>query len=189
MNEKIKVIVITGGSGSGKSEFAKWFKKALVIELDSFYKPLKEVPKDSAGHPDFDVPEAVNVAECAAMVKELIKKGNSTIPVYSMLTNDRDGRRKIQVSKSIRFIVVEGIFSFYSPLRELADLKIFLDTPTEARAARRMIRDVKRKGKSSLEIMSNFIRVEKNYLKYVEPMKRYADLIVPFSYNPIQFVK
>ena len=187
--KNVQIILITGGSGSGKSEFATWYKNALVIELDSFYRPLKDVPKDGSGNYDFDTPEAVNIAECAQMVDELLKTKKSTIPLYDMKKNERTGRKTITIGNDIKFIIVEGIFSFYSPLRELADLKVFLDTPTEVRVSRRMIRDVKRKGKSNLEIMANFINIEKSYKKYIEPMKKYADLIIPFSYNPVQFMK
>lgn len=178
-----------GGSGSGKSEFAQWFRNALVIELDRFYQPISDIPKDAEGNYDFDRPESIDIQECAEVIQEIVDKGESTVPIYDMVKNERTGSEKIKRSLDTKYIIVEGIFSFYSPLQEMADLKIFLDTPTEARVARRMVRDVKRKGKSNLEIMADFINVEKNYLKYIEPMKKHADLIIPFSYNPVQFVK
>ncbi|OGK25025.1 hypothetical protein A3A46_04305 [Candidatus Roizmanbacteria bacterium RIFCSPLOWO2_01_FULL_37_13] len=180
------VILITGGSGSGKSEFTRWFKHAVVIELDSFYKPKDQVPKDKEWGYNFDHPNAVDIEECAETIKKLLKKKKAMVPRYDMILSERVGKREVKLTKKVQFIIVEGIFTFYSPLRELADIKIFLDTPTEIRVARRMIRDVKRKGRTKLEIMSNFVHAERNYYKHIEPMKKFADVIIPFSFNPIQ---
>ncbi|OGK32913.1 hypothetical protein A3F57_03075 [Candidatus Roizmanbacteria bacterium RIFCSPHIGHO2_12_FULL_36_11] len=184
--KNILVILITGGSGSGKSEFAKWFKHAIVIELDSFYKPKDQVPKHDEWGYDFDNPEAIDINECAESLKILLKKRKVTIPKYDFIISERIGKREIEITKKTKFIIIEGIFTFYSPLRELADIKIFLDTPTELRVARRMIRDVKRKGRTKIEIMANFVHAERNYAKFIEPMKKYADIVIPFSSSPVQ---
>lgn len=93
--------------------------------------------------------------------------------------------QRIQMPEDAKFLVVEGIFSFYSPLRELADLKIYIDVPTELRVARRMIRD-EQKGRSDIQTLSWSVTVEKNHQKYIEPMKKFADIIIPFSYSPVQ---
>ena len=181
------VVLIAGGSGSGKSEFAKWFKNSLIIELDSFYKPKDKVPKDKEWGYNFDHPDAIDIKECAETIKILLKKKKAIIPRYDMILSERVGKREVRLNKKTKFIIVEGIFTFYSPLREQADVKIFLDTPTEIRVARRMIRDVKRKGRTKVEIMANFVHAERNYMKFIEPMKKYADIIIPFSFNPVQF--
>ncbi len=181
------VILITGGSGSGKSEFAKWYKHAVIIELDSFYKAKTQVPKDPEWGYNFDHPDAVDIKEAAKALQTLLKKKKVIIPNYDFIISERVGKREILITRKTKFVIMEGIFTFYSPLRELADIKIFLDTPTEIRIARRMIRDVKRKGRSKVEIMANFVHAERNYLKFIEPMKKYADLIIPFSFNPVKF--
>ena len=183
------VILVTGGSGSGKSEFAKWFKHSIIIELDSFYKPKSQVPKDPEWGYNFDHPDAVNIKECAETIQLLLKKRKVKIPVYEMISSERKGYKEVRLDKKIKFLIIEGIFTFYSPLRELADIKIFLNTPTEIRIARRMIRDVKRKGRTKVEIMANFVHAERNYMKFIEPMKKYADIIIPFSFNPVKFKK
>ena len=108
------------------------------------------------------------------------------IPVYDMKISDRVGTQTISPKPDTKFVVVEGIFTFHEPLRELGDLKIFIDTPTEIRVARRMLRD-EEKGRSEIDTLSWSITVEKYHREHVEPMKQFADLIIPFSYNPVKF--
>lgn len=184
---KPSVILITGGSCSGKSEFTKFFKNACILHLDSFYKHLKDIPKDSLGNLDFDRPDAIDLEEAATAIKELIQNKSTKIPLYDMKINDRSGFETISLEKNTKYVIVEGLFAFYPPLGNLGDMKIFLDTPGEIRVARRMIRDVKRKGLSKPEILLQFTVAEKNYQKFVEPMKEKADIVIPFSYNPLQF--
>ncbi|OGK10338.1 hypothetical protein A2767_07250 [Candidatus Roizmanbacteria bacterium RIFCSPHIGHO2_01_FULL_35_10] len=182
-----QVILIAGGSCSGKSEFAKWFKNSVIIELDNFYKPKDQVPKDSEWGYNFDHPDAINIKEAADALSLLLKNKKVIIPKYDFIVSERVGKREISINKKTKFVIMEGIFTFYSPLRELAKIKIYLDTPTEVRVARRMIRDVKRKGRTKVEIMANFVHAERNYMKFIKPMKKYADLIIPFSFNPVKF--
>lgn len=183
------IVLIAGGSCSGKSEFSKWFENSLVISLDYFYKDKEFVPKDEEWGYNFDHPEAVAIDECADALRRLLKNKKVMVPDYDMLSSTRVGKKEIRLNSKIKFIIVEGMFVFYPPLRELGDMKIFLDTPAEIRVARRMIRDIKRKGRTKVEIMANFVHAERNYSKFVEPMKKYADLIVPFSFNPVKFKK
>ena len=103
-----------------------------------------------------------------------------------MKISDRVGTQTITPKPDTKFVVVEGIFTFHEPLRELGDLKIFIDTPTEIRVARRMLRD-EEKGRSEIDTLSWSITVEKYHRQHVEPMKKFADLIIPFSYNPVRF--
>jgi uridine kinase len=158
--------------------------------MDHFYfgKGKRKLKPD--GSSDFDDPESIDIADCARAVTEL-KTGNPvTIPVYDMneKVEDRTGTQMIQLKPDDKFIVIPGIFSFYSPLRELGDLKIYIDVPREIRVARRMIRDVQ-KGRNDIDTLSWSIVVEKNHQKYIEPMKQYADLVIPFSYNPVEFTE
>ncbi len=181
------VILVAGGSCSGKSEFAKWFKHSVLLDLDRFYLPFPKIPRDKNGTPNFDTPEAIAIDECARAVEELAKGGKVHVPTYSFLTNDRTGEEIMQLSSATKFIVVEGLYALYSPLKELGDMKIFLDTPAEIRVARRMIRDVERKKRTKSEILSNFVTAEEGYQKYVEHTKAFADVIIPYSFNPVKF--
>ena len=182
------IVLVCGGSCSGKTVFANLFRHALVLEMDHFYLGKKDMKPQSDGSFDFDAPEAVNLVECATAVKELASGKKVTIPVYDMKISDRVGTQQIQAKPDDRFIVVPGIFAFHSPLRELGDLKIYLDTPREIRVARRMIRDVA-KGRNDIDTLAWSITVEKNHQKYIEPVKQYADLVIPFSYNPVEFLQ
>lgn len=141
---------------------------------------------DKDGNYNFDAPESVDIVACAKAVGQLVQGKSATIPIYDMKMSERVGVQKINVHSGVKFLIIEGIFSFNSPLRELGNLKIYLDAPTEIRVARRMVRD-EQKGRSDIETLSWSITVEKNHKKYIEPMKKYANLVIPFSYNPVQF--
>lgn len=186
MKKKISVILVCGGSCSGKSIFASLFKQALVLSMDHFYFGKSQMKPDKQGNYDFDAPESVDIIGYARAVKMLTRKGSATIPVYDMKKSERVGEQTIKLPPKVKFLIVEGIFAFQPQLRKLADLRIFLDTPTEIRVARRMLRDVE-KGRSELETLSWSLTVEGNHRRYVEPMKKFADLVIPFSYNPIRF--
>ncbi len=184
--ETISTILICGGSCSGKSVFAKMFTNAFILEMDHFYVGKEKMIPQADGTYDFDAPESVDIADVARTVVELKTGKPVTIPVYDMVTSDRTGTQTIQMKPTDKFIVIPGIFAFHSPLRELATLKIFVDTPREIRVARRMIRDVQ-KGRNDIDTLAWSITVEKNHQKYIEPMMQYADLTIPFSYNPVEF--
>jgi len=175
------VILICGGSCSGKSVFASLFQNAVILPQDHFYYSKSQMKSDN-----YDVPESIDIAECAEAAKILSEGKSVTIPVYDMKISDRVGTQTITPKPDTKFVVVEGIFTFHEPLRELGDLKIFIDTPTEIRVARRMLRD-EEKGRSEIDTLSWSITVEKYHRQHVEPMKKFADLIIPFSYNPVRF--
>jgi uridine kinase len=153
--------------------------------MDHFYVG-KKFMKPINGVYDFDAPESVNLKECAAAAKSLAAGKKTIIPFYDMKLSERTGTQTLQINPQHKFIVIEGLFSFYEPIRSLSGFKIFLDTPREIRVARRMLRD-QSKGRSDIETLTWSIVVENNHAKYVEPMKQYADLIIPFSYNPVSF--
>lgn len=142
--------------------------------------------KEPDGSYNFDAPTSVNIAECAEAATALAEGKDTIIPFYDMRTSDRTGTQHMKITKQHKFIIVEGIFSFYEPLRSLARFKVFLDTPREIRVARRMVRD-QAKGRSDIETLAWSITVENNHMKYIEPMKKYADILIPFSYNPVSF--
>lgn len=184
--KKIPIILICGGSCSGKTVFAKFFKHTFILSMDHFYFGKSQMKKEKDGSYNFDAPSSVDIEGCARAATSLAQGKKTTIPVYDMRISDRTGTQTLQVPKGTKFFIVEGIFSFYRPLRDIGDVKIFLDIPPEIRVARRMIRDVE-KGRSDIDTLSWSITVEKNHRMYIEPMKKYADVIIPFSYNPVVF--
>ncbi|MEK7543763.1 MAG: hypothetical protein AAB557_02765 [Patescibacteria group bacterium] len=187
MKKNIPIILICGGSCSGKSIFARLFTTAFVLEMDHFYFGKSHLKPEKDGTYNFDAPPAIDIAACAQAAQLLAQGKPAVIPRYDMKRSERTGTQTIQVPNDKKFLVVEGIFSLCSPLREMAAMKIFLDIPTEVRVARRMIRDV-RKGRSDIDTLAWSITVEKNHRLYIDPLKRFADLVIPFSYNPVQFL-
>lgn len=187
MNKNIPIILICGGSCSGKSVFARLFTTAFVLEMDHFYRGKSQLKPEKGGTFNFDAPEAIDIAACAEAARLLAQGKSAIIPKYDMKRSERAGTQTFRVPEDKKFLIVEGIFSLCSPLREMGFMKIFLDIPTEVRVARRMIRDVQ-KGRSDIDTLAWSITVEKNHRLYVDPLKRYADLVIPFSYNPVQFL-
>lgn len=187
MKKNIPIILICGGSCSGKSVFARLFTSAFVLEMDHFYRGKSQLKPEKDGTYNFDAPEAIDIAACARATKLLAQGVPAVIPRYDMKISERTGTQTIRMPKDKKFLIVEGIFSLYSPLREMGSMKIFLDIPIEVRVARRMIRDVQ-KGRSDLDTLAWSITVEKNHRRYIDPLRRYADLVIPFSYNPVQFL-
>jgi len=154
--------------------------------MDHFYFGKEHMKKEKDGSYNFDAPTSVDIKGCAEAAVSLSQRKTTTIPVYDMRISNRVGTQKIVTPEDAKFLIVEGIFSLHSPLREIGDIKIFLDIPPEIRVARRMIRDVE-KGRSDIDTLSWSITVEKNHREFIEPMKKYADLVIPFSYNPVVF--
>jgi uridine kinase len=165
------IILLAGGSCSGKSTFAKKFKKATTVSIDNFYIGKDNLPPNV----NFDMPESVDLDEVYKTVLNLKKGQTVKIPKYSMKECKRIGEITINPKP---IILVEGIFALHHPkLRKIADLKIFIDVPTEERVKRRMIRDIE-KGRSALETLEYSKVVEKMHNIYVEPQKKFADLII-----------
>jgi uridine kinase len=181
-----QIILIAGGSCSGKSVFATLFQHAVILSMDHFYLPKNEVPHEPDGSVNYDSPKVLDLNWCKKAALELKSSGTTTIPVYDMVTSDRTGTQTIDASDDTKFIVIEGLFTLHEPLLSIGDVKIFIDTPPEIRVARRMIRDTQ-KGRSHTDTLAWSINVENNHRLYVEPTKQNADIVVPFSYNPVQF--
>lgn len=188
MKKNLPIILICGGSCSGKSVFARLFMSAFVLEMDHFYVGKSHMKPEKDGSYNFDAPPAIDITGCARAAQTLAQGKSAIIPRYDMKISERIGTQSLQIPADKKFLIVEGIFSLCSPLRELGDMKIFLDIPTEIRVARRMIRDVE-KGRSDIDTLAWSITVEKNHRLYIDPLKQYADLVIPFSYNPVQFLK
>jgi len=184
--KKLPIILICGGSCSGKTVFANFFTQAFVLSMDHFYFGKNQMKKEPDGTYNFDAPTSVDLDACTKAAISLSQSQTTKIPVYDMKVSDRVGTQTLTIGKNTKFIVVEGIFAFQPPLRNIGNMKIFLDIPPEIRVARRMVRDVE-KGRSNIDTLSWSITVEKNHREYIEPMKKFADLIIPFSYNPVAF--
>jgi uridine kinase len=179
--QKIYLIGIAGGSGSGKTTFAQKVMKAIshtdssLLHMDSYYLPT--VPKIN-GKVNFDHPDAFDWKLLRHHLAEL-KKGNGIeCPVYDFSTSTRTNEfEKIGPCKIVLF---EGIFSLYDQeIREMLDIKCFLHVDSDIRFTRRLHRDVKERGRSLESVISQYYdTVRPMYQKYLDPQKQYADFTV-----------
>ena len=182
--EKILVIGIAGGSGSGKTTLLKniietFGPSITVISHDNYYKRHDEMTYEERCKLNYDEPAAL---ETDLMVRQLdqLRRGESVeCPVYDFTVHNRsDETITIHPEK---VILVEGILIFENKeLRDLMDIKIFVDTDADIRICRRIKRDVNKRGRSLESVITQYQQtVKPMHEKYVEPSKKYADIVVP----------
>lgn len=179
------IIGIAGGTGSGKSTVAKEILSQLpdgdiaFLPQDSYYKDSSHLPMDKRIEINFDHPDSIEFDLLISHIKEL-KKGNSVQqPIYSYITCSR--AEETVLIKPAKIIVVEGILIFTDKeLRKLMDLKIFVDADADDRLIRVINRDIVERGRSVNSVIERYQKVLKPmHLQFIEPTKRYADLIIP----------
>ena len=182
--DKILVIGIAGGSGSGKTTLLKniiqTFGPAItVISHDNYYKRHDEMTYEERCKLNYDEPAAL---ETDLMVRQLesLRNGQEILcPVYDFTVHNRSD--ETMLIKPERVIIVEGILIFENKeLRDLMDIKIFVDTDADIRICRRIKRDVNKRGRSLESVILQYQEtVKPMHEKYVEPSKKYADIVVP----------
>jgi uridine kinase len=179
------VIGIAGGSGSGKSTFADLVRADLedaslaVIRHDSYYKPLDHLPLEERRRVNFDHPDALENSLMIEDIRRLKSNDPIQVPEYDFSRHTRkDSYLEI---KPPTVLIVEGILIFYeAEMRELFDMKIFIDTDDDDRLMRRMRRDINERGRSLDEVINRYKQMVKPaHLEFVEPSKRWADIIIP----------
>lgn len=179
------VIGVAGGSGSGKTTVAhnlvKAFSReeAILVEQDAYYKELTELTIDERAKTNFDHPDAI---EFELMKKHLMDLKNGIPierPTYDFKTHSRK-EEKITLNPS-KIIIVEGILVFaVKEIRDLFDVKIFVDTDADEMLIRRLERDIHERGRTFDSVKSQYLStVKPMYLEFCEPSKRYADIIIP----------
>ena len=179
------VIGIAGGSGSGKTTIANIIlnrvgeKRIAFFPHDAYYRDLSNLSLSKRADVNFDHPDAL---ESELLVRHLkaIKAGHPVdMPVYSFKTHSRT-TQTIQIDPQ-PIIMVEGILIFAEPdLRDLFDVKIFVDTDADIRFIRRLERDINERGRTVASVIIQYQRtVRPMHLEFVEPSKRYADVIIP----------
>ncbi len=179
------VIGIAGGSGSGKTTVAQEILKRVgadriaYLQHDSYYKDLRELEATQHSEVNFDHPDAL---ETELLVKHVIALRNFTrvqIPIYDFVTDTRTTKTITVEPRNV--ILVEGILIFVEPeLRKLFDVRIFVDTDADIRFIRRLQRDISERGRSTDSVIKQYYAtVRPTHLDFVEPSKRYADVIIP----------
>lgn len=171
MGSKPTLILLAGGSGSGKSSFIRQFVDVSSFSTDDFYFGKSKMKSPY----NFDDPASVDFSSVLTSVATLLQMKNTQIPIFDPLISEPIGVREIQ-PKGI--IVVEGIFALHDrKLRSLAQLKVYLDVPASERIRRRIERD-SLKGRDMFATLEYSQHVEREHMRWVEPQKKWADLIL-----------
>ena len=184
MENRFLVIGIAGGTGSGKTTLMKniinrFGDVVTVLSHDNYYRRHDELTYEERCKINYDEPAALET-DLMAYHLDLLRKGESIeCPVYDFTQHNRSGETITVVPKSV--IIVEGILIFENePLRDLMDIKIFVDTDADVRLCRRIKRDVNKRGRTLESVLTQYQEtVKPMHEKYVEPSKKYADLVVP----------
>ena len=180
------VIGIAGGSGSGKTTVVKAIsenithEKVVIIPQDSYYKDSSDLTDEEKRHHNFDHPDAIDWELLCEQLSEL--KAGKTIhqPVYSYISCSRSKTETVTVEPA-DVIIIEGILIFTcKELRDQMDIKIFVDADDDDRLMRVMARDITERGKDVRWVIERYTNtVKPMYLQFIEPSKRYADIIIP----------
>ena len=182
--ENILVIGIAGGSGSGKTTLmknlvARYADDITVLSHDNYYKRHDELTYEERCQLNYDEPAALETDLMARQLDQLRRGEAIDCPVYDFTVHNRsDQTIRIEPRK---VIIVEGILIFENePLRELMDIRIFVDTDADIRLCRRVKRDVNKRGRSLESVLNQYQQtVKPMHEKYVEPSKAHAHIIVP----------
>lgn len=180
----IMVLGVAGGTGSGKTTLTKALKdrfgdRISVISHDNYYKRQDNLSYEERCKTNYDHPNAFDTDLMIHHLQEL-KSGHSILcPIYDFSQHNRSDEM-IEI-KPAPVILVEGILLFASPeLCDLMDIKVFVDTDADVRILRRILRDVKKRGRSLDSVVSQYLTtVKPMHEQFVEPSKRRADLIIP----------
>jgi uridine kinase len=184
-NNSHLVIGIAGGSGSGKTTVAQVILQRVgpdrisFLQHDSYYKDLSGLPQAQRREVNFDHPNSLDNEMLIGHILAL-KEGRSVeVPVYDFSTHSRTDRTFVVKARPV--ILVEGILIFAEPeLRRLFDVKIFVDTDSDIRFIRRLERDISERGRTTESVIKQYqATVRPMHLEFVEPSKRYADVIIP----------
>ena len=178
------VIGIAGGTGSGKTTLTRKLKERFaqdvtVINHDNYYKSHSHMPFEERCKLNYDHPDAFDTQLFIEHLTALRQGQAVQCPTYDYSIHDRSDKT-IEL-RPTRVIIVEGILIFENPdVRDLMDIKIFVDTDADVRILRRVMRDVKERGRSLDSVVSQYLTtVKPMHEAFVEPSKKYADLIVP----------
>ena len=179
------IIGIAGGSGSGKTTVVRAIanhlkENVVVIPQDSYYKDLSHASEEEKRTHNFDHPDSIDFDLMHQQLKELREGKTVEQPIYSYLTCGRSKDETLTV-KPADIIIVEGILIFTdAKLRQLMDIKIFVDADDDDRVMRVISRDIAERGKTVDWVIERYTNtVKPMYHQFIEPSKRYADVIIP----------
>ena len=179
------VVGVAGGTGSGKTTVAERLagligpNRLSVVKLDAYYRDRASLPFEERVVIDYDHPDAFDWPLLLEHVRALCAGNAIDAPVYDFSLHIRSPEKNHVMPA--RIVVVEGILVLYeAELREIFDLRVFLDTDADVRLLRRIERDVAERGRTIDSVMAQYLAtVRPGHLQFVEPSKRYADVIIP----------
>jgi len=184
-NDAPLVIGIAGGSGSGKTTVAQEILQRVgpdriaYIQHDSYYKDLTGLPPTQRAEVNFDHPNSLETELLIGHVEQLKHGHTIEVPIYDFSTHSRTEKSFTVNPRGV--IIVEGILIFVeAALRTLFDVKLFVDTDADVRLIRRLQRDITERGRTVETVIKQYqATVRPMHLEFVEPSKRYADVIIP----------
>jgi uridine kinase len=185
MSSQPFLIGVAGGSSSGKTTISERLveltgeEHVSRIELDSYYLDRSDQPAEERRAMNYDHPDAFDWPLLNDHIAALVNGASVPVPVYDYAADNRSG--DVRIVEPARIIVVDGILVLYDQaLRERFDLKIFVDTAADVRFIRRLTRDVAERGRSAESVIEQYLTtVKPAHERFIEPSKRYADVIIP----------
>jgi len=179
------IVGIAGGTGSGKTTVVRKISdvfpngEVIVIPQDSYYKDNRSISHEERQKINFDHPDSVEFSLLIRHLRELRRGSNIEMPVYSYLTCLRS-EETVTIRPS-RVVVVEGFLILTDPgLREMFDIKVFVDADADDRLGRVIQRDIIERGRTLPKVLERYHdTVKPSHLQFIEPSKRYADIIIP----------
>lgn len=185
-------IGIAGGTGSGKTTVSNAILDAVgrdriaYIAHDSYYKDLRGLPREQRQNVNFDHPNSLDTDLMIKHIQALQNWESINVPIYDFRLHERLDETDRVGARPV--ILVEGILILaIAPLRDLFDIKLFVDTDADVRLVRRLRRDIIERGRTAESVLNQYLEtVRPMHLEFVEPSKRYADVIIPQGgYNTI----
>ena len=179
------IIGVAGGTASGKSTVAEAILERVgrehiaYIQHDSYYRDLSHLPLEERARMNFDHPDTLETELLVEHLRQLQAWQPIEVPIYDFATYTRTGRtRRVEPR---RVVLVEGILIFVDrQLRDMMDIKLYVDTDADMRLIRRLQRDMCERGRTLESVIRQYLEtVRPMHLEFVEPSKRYADIIIP----------
>jgi uridine kinase len=185
MSDRSYIVGIAGGTGSGKTTVAARLASAMppgrcvILEHDAYYFDQGHLPQEDSDRVNYDHPASLESSLLALHLRELRAGRAVEVPIYDFASHTR--RTQTRRVEPARLIIVEGILVFADPeLREQMDIKIFVDTDPDIRLMRRICRDLEQRGATFALVRDQYYAtVRPMHIAFVEPTKRWADLIIP----------
>lgn len=183
--DKPTIIGIAGGSGSGKTSVTRKVMEALdghsvvLIEQDYYYKDQSHLTMDERLKTNYDHPFAFDNDLLISHINQLINRESVEVPTYNYAEHTRSAETITVEPKDV--IIIEGIFALENEqLRQMMDVKVYVDTDSDIRILRRLSRDINERGRTMESVIDQYLSVVRPmHLQFVEPTKRHSDIIIP----------